>query len=677
LEPTVLVVGRVAGFVFLTFLPGLLILYVMGINPLERGHYLLYSVGLSMTFLAFLALFSGLLYSLAGVACPLGVENLLLNFVLWFIVLLVLVFLISKSRQEGLSKLVFQIDVKSLWFASLPLISIIGAYFVNFYKVNVVMFVLLFILAMIPFLACTKRISSRFYPIAVLAASLSLQFHENLITNYVIGCDIQATFYFANLVHSLQTWSPTLRGDSPLIIMSVVPSFYSSLLNISLDWAFKVLNSFLYALTPLCIFYVFRGAIGEKASFFASLFFAFQHGFIVYGTPCKQQLAELFMALILLVTFDEGLRRKQKAILSMLFSFAMINLHYGVPMIFLASLVLASAIIRLLDKNVNAKEIIFSPNYIMFFFVLFFSWLMLTAEGEIFDRLINVWKTVLNEAWLVISTQSVIHRSGRYIISEIPQGVLYQANMAIYLALTIFMIFGVLHTLWRILRRHEKITELNSLALSFAFFLFASFFITGCFGFDRMYVLSSVVLSGYIPRGYSALTNIFLKHAPSRSLSLRKQTSSLFLAMLLSAFLLFNSGVMYQLAGMPIESAISLNPRSNTLAYSDAEVLGAKWLTDNAWTSSRIFCDYYSCSLFKRFYDPSVERVFPLNTIVTLDQLTNVLKETDFIYIRSKALVDEAQDRPQYLGLREIAQIEFLTNKIYDNGDSLIYNYNF
>jgi uncharacterized membrane protein len=149
--------------------------------------------------------------------------------------------------------------------------------------------------------------------------------------------------------------------------------------------------------------------------------------------------------------------------------------------------------------------------------------------------------------------------------------------------------------------------------------------------------------------------------------------------MLLSAFLLFNSGVMYQLAGTPIESAVSLNPRSNTLAYSDAEMLGAKWLTDNAWISSRIFCDYYSCSLFKRFYDPSVEveRIFPLKTRVTLDQLTNVLKETDFIYIRSKALVDEVQDRLQYLGLREIAQIEFLTNKIYDNGDSLIYNYNF
>jgi len=671
LGPTLLLVRRITGFVSLTFLPGLLILYVVGINPLERGRYLLYSVGSSMTFLVLLALFINLFYPLVGVTRPLGVENVLLNFVSWLIMLLVLMLLTSKSRQKGLSKLVFQIDIKSLWFTLLPLISIIGAYFVNFYKVNVVMFVLLFILAMIPFLACAKRIPSHFYPTAVLTASLSLQFHKNLITNYVIGNDIQVTFYFANLVHSLQTWSPALGGDSPLIMMSVVPSFYSSLLNISLDWTFKVLNSFLYALTPLCIFYIFRDVIGEKASFFASLFFTFQHGFIIYGTPCKQPLAELFMALILLVTFDEGLRKKQKALLCVLFSFAMVNSHYGVSIIFFVSLVIASTIIRLLDKNV--KETILSPNYIMFFFVLSFSWFMLTAEGEIFDRLVNVWKIVLNEAWLVISAQSVIYRSGRYIVSEIPQGVVYQANMAIYLALTIFMIFGVLHTLWRILKRRKRITGLDSIALSFAFFLFASFFMTGYFGFDRMYVLSSVVLSGYIFPGYNALTEV-LKHARLRIP--HEQMSHIFLAVLLCTFLLFNSGVIYQLAGTPIESAISLNLKSNTLAYGDAEMVGAEWLIGNLGGSSRIFSDYYSCSLFKRFYDPSIEKVkvFSLKTQVELSRLTSVLKGADLIYIRARALINETQNRPQYLRIQEMVQMELLTNKIYDNGYSFIYN---
>jgi len=676
-EFTLPLIGKIAGFILLTFAPGLLILYTLGIDPFEKGHHLLYSTGLSMVFLVFLALFLNTFYPLIGVSSPLNVENVLINFVLLLAVLLLLSFFRTKNEREVSRSRIFRTCFKSSWLALFPLASIIGAYFVNFYAINTIMLVLLSVLAIIPLLVCIKGVSQHLYPVAVLAASLSLQLHKNLITNYVIGADIQTTFYFASLVNSLQAWSPTLGGDSPLIMLSVVPSFYSLLLDISLDWAFKILNSFLYALTPLCVFYIFRDSIGEKAGFYASLFFAFQHGFIVYGTPAKQPIAELFMALILLATFDRGLEGFKKALLCVLFSFAMVNSHYGVPFIFFLSLTTAYIIFRTLNKS--TQTVILSLNYIVFFFILFLSWFIITAEGEIFSRFVKVWQIILNEAWLVISAQEIVHRSGRTIVSEIPQYVMYQINMAIYLALTAFMIIGVLHTLWMVLRRQQKITELDALAFSFMFPFFASLFVTGHFGFDRMYVLSSVVLSGYMFTGYITLTGA-LKYTRSRISW--KRASDIFLAALLSTFLLFNSGVAYQLAGAPIESAISLNPKSNTLAYSDAEVVGAKWLTGNTKESSRIFCDYYSCNLFKRFYDPKSydpyigggeTKVFSLKVKVKLSELINVLREGDLVYIRSKALVQETKDNPRYLRMQEKAQIEFLTSRIYDNRDVSIY----
>lgn len=664
-------IGSAVGFILLTFAPGLLILYVIGIDPLRRGHHLLYLIGLSMVFLVLLALFLNLFYPLIGINHPLSAENIMLNFVSWLTLLLILSFYRVKNKWEVLRNRIFRADSKSLWFALLPLTSIIGAYLVSFYAVNTVMLVLLFALAIIPFLACIKRIPPYLYPAAVLATSLSLQFHKNLITNYVIGADIQTTFYFADLVHSHQAWSPILGGDSPLIMLSVIPSFYSSLSNISLDWVFKIVNSFLYALTPVCIFYIFRGFIGERASFYTSLFFAFQHGFIVYGTPCKQPLAELFLALILLAFFDKNLKNIEKILLFTLFSFAIVNSHYGVPFIFLLSLITAYAIFKCLNENKQAMML--TLTHISFFFILSFSWFIFTAEGEIFGRLVKIWETVLNEMWIVISAQEIIHRSGRMILSEVPLYIIYQINLIIYLAFTTFMIIGVIYTFWIILRKRREITELDALAFSFMLFLFASFFVTGRFGMDRMYVFSSILLSGYIFLGYNALTEVLRGSNHARLKIPYEQMSNVFLAILLSTFLLFNTGLIYQLAGTPIESAISLNPESNTLAYNDAEIKGAKWLFNNATESTRIFCDLYSSTLFKRFYDPSKEKIFSLKSTVELSRLPNMFKKTDLIYIRSKALINETTNEPQYVEIQELAQIEFLANKVYDNGDSRIY----
>ncbi|MCS7109369.1 MAG: DUF2206 domain-containing protein [Candidatus Micrarchaeota archaeon] len=148
-----------------------------------------------------------------------------------------------------------------------------------------------------------------------------------------------------------------------------------------------------------------------------------------------------------------------------------------------------------------------------------------------------------------------------------------------------------------------------------------------------------------------------------------------FLALTLSALLLFNTGVIYQLARTPIESATSLNPRLNTLAYSDAEMSGAKWLVNNKANSCRIFWDYYSGNLIKRFYEPSyIEKTsFSLKMRVSLSQLLEMLGEADLIYIRSRALVNGSRDEPQYLSMRELEQIELLASKVYDNGASYIY----
>ena len=660
-EPVFLLLRGIIGFLLLTIVPGLLILYIMNINPFERGTNLLYSIGLSMVLLIFLALFLNVFYPLVGNSHPLSPTNILINFVLWLGLLLGLLLFTRKNLQKPI---VFESSRYYLVFAMFPILSILGAKLVDFYSENVVILALLFALSTIPLLVYLGKISTHLYPVAILAVSLSLQLHKNLVTNYVIGADIQNTFYFANLVKSLQLWDPQLGGDSPLIMLTVVPTLYSSLLGISIDWVFKLLNSILYALTPVCIFYIFRIFSGEKAGFYAALFFAFQHGFIVYGTPCKQPIAEFFMSLLLLSVFDESIKRSKKNLLMILFSFAMINSHYGASLVFFLSMTIAFVVFKSLGKKSQTQ--LLSPTYYFFFPVLLFSWFMYTAQGEIFSRFIKVWEIALKEVWLVISAQKIIHRTGAQLFSQY-YPLLEQINMAIYLALTACMVVGVFQSL----RRHQKVMELDALALSFMLLLFMSFFIAGGFGVDRMYVLSSVVLSGYLYPGYRTLIEILKRTSLAKILGEQKWEGAL--PVLLSVFLLFNTGVTYYLAGAPIESAISINPSTNTLAYSDAEMYGAKWLVQNIPDSAKIYCDFYGASIFKRFYHYYEEKVLPLKFRVKIIQLPYFLTDADVVGIRLRSLSKESQNEPQYLEINELLQIESITNKIYDNGAYVVY----
>jgi len=518
---------------------------------------------------------------------------------------------------------------------------------------------------------CARKTLPQFYPTAILAMSLSLQLYKNLITNYVIGADIQSTFYFADLVRSAQVWSPRLIGDSPLTVLTVISTFYSLLLNLNLEWVFKIVNSFLYALTPVCIFYIFKNTFGEREGFYASLFFAFQNGFIVYGTPGKQPLAELFMALLLLSMVDKGIGRTKRSFFAVLFSLAMINSHYGVPLIFVLSLIMAHLIFRFMGKNERTKLLSFT--FIPFFFVLFLSWFMYTAEGEISNRFVRVGVKVLNQAWLVISTQKILPRTGAAILTE-SHTLLRQVNLIIYMTLTIFMVIGVLHKAWNALWKRKEITELDAIAISLLIFLFVSFAIAGNFGIDRMYVLTSVVLSGYILHGFRKVVEIFKHGIFNRAFT--EQRLHMYLALLLSIFLLFNSGLVYQLAGVPISSAISLNSQSNTLAYTDAEMSGARWLKQSIAEVQVIYSDKFSSYLLYKFYPLGYSNL----AVISLEKEGHILYPTDLhegsvVYIRAKSITDvEKSEFVEYIGSLEIEQIVLKTNKIYESNGCKIFS---
>jgi len=237
--------------------------------------------------------------------------------------------------------------------------------------------------------------------------------------------------------------------------------------------------------------------------------------------------------------------------------------------------------------------------------------------------------------------------------------------------------------------------ELGAIAIPFFFFLCSSGFIYGPqFGIDRAYYLSLVVLSPFLTNGYKFVIQFCSKilkrwrlkkdisRSPDRHFTKKSDFYSqrfnlLPLAILLATFLLFNTGLIYQIAGSPVSSAFALNKESNGLAYSDSEMAGAKWLNKSIIQGFTIYSDDYSKYLFFEFYPPSFPsikvsslRLHPYSNVVL--NLTD-LPEKCLIYIRTKSISDTHPNDPTYLNSLKMHEIEIGCSKIYDNGGSKIF----
>lgn len=66
-------IRELVGFIYLTFIPGLLILRILRIRNLGYVETLLYSVGLSITFVMFLGFFMNAVFSYLGVLRPISI----------------------------------------------------------------------------------------------------------------------------------------------------------------------------------------------------------------------------------------------------------------------------------------------------------------------------------------------------------------------------------------------------------------------------------------------------------------------------------------------------------------------------------------------------------------------------------------------------------------------------
>jgi uncharacterized membrane protein len=402
---TIPILSPLIVFLYLTFIPGYLILRILKIHEMGSVTSLLYAVGLSILSIMFLGFGANTLLPLVGISNPLNFLNVAIIVNVYVIALAILSYFIDRDFNNP-----SLIDSKDLYSPSflllclIPFIAIFGSYAMNISHNNIITMILLALIAIIFILVVFDRIPKKLYLFTVWIISISLIYMSSLISPYVWGWDIQNEYYLANLVLTYSQWNYTLPDayNSMLSIVMLGP-IYSLLTNISLDYVLKIILPFIFSLVPLGLYRIFKIQTQDsKISFMAVfLFVSFNTFYIELLSLTREMTAELFLIVILVILFERKFKPSM-ILLMLLFSMGLVFSHYSTAYFFIAALVVVTLILgffNLTNFNVSWKKIGFRGDktllyllpLITLFMVLFsYLWYSNTSKGLAINSIIDV-----------------------------------------------------------------------------------------------------------------------------------------------------------------------------------------------------------------------------------------------------------------------------------------------
>ena len=181
------ILRQVIGFLYLTFVPGILLLGALRINNFNLTEVILYSVGLSLSFLMGIGALINSLYLFIGISKPIS-EFPLIYTISFTVILLCIIFHYRNKEFELLLPNLGDFLSPSILLFVLPiLLAVFGTYFLRFHESNFLLLILIALISLIPFLAI-YHVSSKFYPLLIFSIALSLLLYASAASPYIRGC---------------------------------------------------------------------------------------------------------------------------------------------------------------------------------------------------------------------------------------------------------------------------------------------------------------------------------------------------------------------------------------------------------------------------------------------------------------------------------------------------------
>jgi uncharacterized membrane protein len=584
------VARQVICFIYFTFIPGFVFLKTLKLDKLDGVEIILFSVGLSVAFLMLAGLLVNEFSSLFGFLQPLSLVPLMIALNSLILIGMVLVYLKNKEVEIWKIRLI-KASPFMLLLLFLPVLSIVGAMYVNIYRNNLLLlFTIISISLLFVFGVLYKKLTSKLYPLAVLMIAIATLYHSSLISNYIVpfGSDVPGEYFIFKITANNAHWSSTLPSIlgkefskyNAMLSITIFPTVYANILHIDPTWVFKVLYPLIFSLVPLGLYQIWQTYINKKYAFISAfLFMAFETFYTEMLGLNRQMIAELFFVLLLLVMVNKKMKPVIKMVCFMIFSFALVTSHYALAVIFLffISFVLISLfVLKRPSRNITVSMVVF-------FFVVMFAWYIYTSGSATFDSFLESGDYIYRQLGDFFNPAS----RGQYVLTglgmtESPS--IWNTVSRIFAYLTqAFIALGFIGLVTKRTRIpiEKEYFILSSTAMAFLAMLILVPGLANTLSMTRFYHILLFFLAPFCIIGAEFIVKLLSKRK-------REFAVSVLLLFVLMPYFLFQTEFVFEVAGSDSWSIPLSGYRMNALrlygqyGYTDGySAYGAQWLSKN------------------------------------------------------------------------------------------------
>lgn len=605
-----LFIREIVGFIYLCFLPGVLLLRILKMYYLETTEILLYSLGLSISTILFSIFFINLTFPLIDNQYPITTMNLSIYLGIIVSIFSFLAWLTDHNYYDS----IVQNNCKKSSFSSpiylfsilIPFCSILGTYFKNFYQSNFFLVCMFFMISIVLiFFSFTDCIEESFYSILVFLISISLVYHVSLFSTKLWGGDIYTEYYFSNLVLKKSIWDLNIPGNvnSTLSVVLLAPVF-SNICNLSLTWVFKIIYPYFLSMVSVGLFKVYKSQTDSKTAFLSCILFVFLYIYYFWITLMPRQIvAELFLVLLMMLLVDKKMPTVINTFLFILFSISMVVSHYGLSDIFLICIVFAyllSLISIYITKRIsfkndinlnNSVELSFKNiklNFVMLYLVFLISWNIYISQGSAFSTVIHIWEKIANNIFYDFMDPTVTGGMNAIVMDTTSK--LHTLSKYLHLFTQIFITIGLFKTFFGNNKYNFYANYLLFAISSFMLLLFSIFipYFSNAIATSRIYHISMFFLAPFFVVGFVSIID-FIALFRNQKLNIKFQVNHLkLISIFLIFFLFFNTGLIYELSN-DVPTSIPLNDTIDSTVFNDGEYFASRWLAETK--SGYIYAD--------------------------------------------------------------------------------------
>ena len=720
---------QIVGFIYLTFIPGTLLISILKPRKFGSIEILLCITGLSLSFMLFLGAILNFLLPPLGLAKPISLWPLISG----FMIVTSFLTLVACKFGKGLnitfidSKLIknYLLNPLGLLPILIPFLAILSALVTFYYKNNYLILINYSLMAVCVLIVVFKKnFSARLYPFYLFSISLGLLWTHSLISTDIVGGDIQLEYITLSNVISNSFWDMGIHTNlNAMLSVTIMPPVYSIILDLSPVWVLKIIYSFLFSLVPLALFSMYRNFFSEKISFLASFFFiSFPAFFFEIVGLSRQEIAEFFIVISLLLIFSKSDDFVKKNILLLIFLFSIVVSHYTSAYLYL--IVFGSYILLLFLMGKDSVNSLFnklkiklkypgkdnfniiSVTYVLIFFTFAMGWYIYISQSSSLESVVKIGDSIVTSLQsdffsgygrdpFIMQALGLEQMRSSEIGWQIARYMQYIAQFLIivgvyglltkyrqyfnrsYLSLVLVNLLLILLTI--ILPNFASKINMTRI-FHICLFILSPFCILG--GLMIFQFLSRVIFEGFNALTRKVLTRISSLKIFLTGISIAKKPSTenflkLITVLILIPYFLLSTGFIFEVTGeTPTSMPLSLY-KADWPFHTESEIQACNWLNGAASNNGKVYGDWYGAG----FVGCKVSKVSARNLMNNTK-----IEGNSFIFLRSWNIENGTFYIPTYKKSGLILDYVSLTNGyyykflnkndlVYDNGGSKFFYY--